>query len=239
MYNKMYYGGASVIGPAHIVCKLPNQDSWFFKKYSWGILSVVADGMGSKKHAEIGSKAVCNAVQKAVTIWIKYNSFSQTDQLLKLVHNIWDLEITSFPKEECGTTALFIIYTNSGHLITCQLGDGLVFVKNNEFSNLLHSKDEEFSNLTNSIHNVNNLKQWSISSYHSVDLPVQVLITTDGVSEDLYQDKIIQFLTYIDNELITKHTQRQKNGFIRSMLSNWPTKFHSDDKTLIYMKIGK
>lgn len=239
MYNNMYYGGASVIGPAHIDCRLPNQDSWFFKKYSWGILSVVADGMGSKKHANIGSKAVCNAVQKAVNIWIKYNKFSQTDQLLKLVHNIWDLEIASFHKNECGTTALFIIYVNSGKLITCQLGDGLIFVNNIEISKQLHLKDDEFSNLTNSIHSVNNLNQWSISSYNSVDLPIQILIATDGVSEDLFQDKINQFLSYIDAIILTKQTQQQKNGFIRSMLTNWPTKFHSDDKTLVYIKIGK
>ncbi len=72
MKKGIRYGAASVIGKAHLDDALPNQDAFLIKKMSYGTIIVMADGMGSKKKADIGSKMICRAVCEAVEVWIKY-----------------------------------------------------------------------------------------------------------------------------------------------------------------------
>ena len=62
--------GISKIGPGHIRTNLPNQDSFFVKNFGSYSLLVISDGMGSKKHAELGSKATCISVYKALVHYI-------------------------------------------------------------------------------------------------------------------------------------------------------------------------
>ena len=57
--------GASVIGPLHVKAGIPNQDSWMARRYKWGNVVVVSDGLGSKAHSDHGSKAACLAVFEA------------------------------------------------------------------------------------------------------------------------------------------------------------------------------
>ena len=57
--------GISRIGPSHIAKKIPNQDSYLCYKNKDFSLIIVSDGLGSKPHSEIGSKAACKAVLKA------------------------------------------------------------------------------------------------------------------------------------------------------------------------------
>lgn len=58
--------GASVIGPLHISSNLPNQDSWGYASGSWGEVLCVSDGMGSCKHAQVGSQMACKAAIQAL-----------------------------------------------------------------------------------------------------------------------------------------------------------------------------
>jgi len=54
--------GITEIGPLHIKENIPNQDSFIVKNYSWGIVGVVCDGLGSKKYSHIGSQALVKAI---------------------------------------------------------------------------------------------------------------------------------------------------------------------------------
>ena len=59
--------GASEIGPAHIASGKPNQDSWAaFHHFGCDVL-VVADGVGSRDHSELGSAGACRAVDQVVS----------------------------------------------------------------------------------------------------------------------------------------------------------------------------
>ena len=48
-------GYASVKGVLHENANIPNQDAYSVKKYKFGTILVVSDGLGSKKHSDIGS----------------------------------------------------------------------------------------------------------------------------------------------------------------------------------------
>ncbi len=51
--------------PLHVKAGIPNQDSWRARRYKWGNVVVVSDGLGSKAHSDHGSKAACLAVFEA------------------------------------------------------------------------------------------------------------------------------------------------------------------------------
>ena len=70
MNGKNWNGwGVSEIGPLHIKENLPNQDSFIVKKFCWGIVGVVCDGLGSKQYSHIGSKALVDAIVKTAQLF--------------------------------------------------------------------------------------------------------------------------------------------------------------------------
>ena len=65
-------GYASIKGMLHENANIPNQDAYSVKRYKFGTILVVSDGLGSKKYSDIGSKAVGKAINRAVQIWNEY-----------------------------------------------------------------------------------------------------------------------------------------------------------------------
>ena len=61
----------SIIGHGHIVNNLPNQD--YFRVISTKDLSciVVSDGLGSKKHSDLGARLVCHSTIQALRFYSK------------------------------------------------------------------------------------------------------------------------------------------------------------------------
>ena len=123
-----------------------NQDSFSITKYSFGVVMVVADGLGTKKYSGIGSKRICKAVGDAAKIWVEKEN-APIEFLIRLVHNLWDISIYPYSKNECATTCLFCIALNSGKIILGQLGDGIIYYCNDESLNILSEKENDFLNI--------------------------------------------------------------------------------------------
>ena len=214
--------GVSEIGPLHIKENIPNQDSFVVKKYKWGIVGVVCDGLGSKKYSHIGSKALVNAITKAAQF-----SFEKDINLFEpLVKSLWDINIYPYTYNETSTTLLFSIVKNNKVYIG-RVGDGAIVVFGKK-SLLLEEDKNIFTNYTTPFGRDQKI-QWHIFDASEID---SIVMSSDGISEDLKKDKLLNFFkNYTDNY---KNMQPNKRVYeIKQWLKNWPVRGHSDDKTIV------
>ncbi len=215
--------GVSEIGPLHIKENIPNQDSFVVKKYSWGIVGVVCDGLGSKKYSHIGSKTLVNAITKAAQLF----DFEKDINLFEpLVKSLWDINIFPYTHNETSTTLLFSIVKNNKVYIG-RVGDGAIVVFGKE-SVLLEEDKNMFTNYTTPFGRDQKI-QWYLFDDSEID---SIVLCSDGISEDLKKDKLFDFFqNYIESY---KNIQPIKRVYeIKQWLKNWPVKGHSDDKTIV------
>ena len=83
------------IGPLHVKTGIPNQDSWMARRYKWGNVVVVSDGLGSKAYSDHGSKAACLAVFEAAQSYQNTPDANIVD-ILRLIHANWLVKIVLF-----------------------------------------------------------------------------------------------------------------------------------------------
>lgn len=223
--------GATVIGPLHVKIGLPNQDSWMVRRYKWGSVIVVSDGLGSRVHSDHGSKAACLAVFEAAKSFHKCPHAKMPD-ILRLIHANWLVKIAPYSSSDCLATCLFAIQIE-GFITLGRLGDGMIIALGETEENHLileDNKQDSFSNRTNSLQQEFKSDQWEIATIESAACNA-VVLCTDGISDDLLPEKQLAFaqelyLTYVDLEVET----RKKD--IKRWLNEWPVPGHSDDKTL-------
>ena len=221
--NRWKGWGVSQIGPLHIKENLPNQDSYGVKKYSWGVVGVVCDGLGSKKYSEKGSLALVKAITQAAKIFDFNKDINLFEPLLK---SLWDINIFPYSESDTSTTLLFTIIKHSKVYIG-RVGDGAIgiFGKN---SLLVEEDKDMFTNYTVPFGREEKIS-WAIFDEDDVK---DVVMCSDGISEDIHKDKILLFfqnyITSYKNILSTK-----RNYEIKNWLKNWPVKGHSDDKTIV------
>jgi len=229
MSGKQWKGwGVSQIGPLHIKENMPNQDSYIVKQYSWGIVGVVCDGLGSKKYSHIGSQELVNAVVQTAKIFDFKKDINLFEPLLK---SLWDINISPYGQNDTSTTLLFTIVKN-GKVYIGRVGDGVIaiFGKNN----LLVEEDKDmFTNYTVPFGRDEKIK-WYIFDEGDIDY---IVMCSDGISEDIQQDKILDFFqNYVTN--YKSILPRKRNNEIKQWLTKWPVKGHSDDKTIVTLLKG-
>ena len=223
--------GVSQIGPSHIKNGTPNQDSFMIKKFQWGIVGVVCDGLGSKRYSDIGSKGLSNAIIKASTI---FNFQTSKLELFEpLVKSLWKKNIYPYPQNDCSTTLLFTVI-NDNKVFVGRVGDGAIGILGANTILLEESKDS-FTNYTTPFGREESIK-WQIFDAQDVD---SISLCSDGISEDIKKNKLLDFF----KEYVLKYTnekQRKRKKEIALWLKNWPVKGHTDDKTIVSLvKMGK
>ncbi len=110
-------------------------------------------------------------------------------------------------------------------LVGCGDGAIVVFGKN---SLILEENKNTFTNYTFPFGREKKI-QWYIFDESEID---SIVICSDGVSEDLKKDMLLDFFqNYIDNY---KDMQPNRRAYqIKKWLRNWPVRGHSDDKTIV------
>ena len=232
--------GCTLIGKAHIDLGIANQDSFIIREYNFGTVMVVADGLGSLKYSNIGSKMVCEAVCEGSKIW-NNNDNKNIRNLIKLIHILWEMKISPYEKKDCGTTCLFsIVISDSNRVIIGQIGDGLLaYIKDNQLS-ILKEKNDDFLNITSSMHNVKKFSEWTYDEVILEDNSLTLLMCTDGISEDIVDNKEKEFIMELESVLVNKKSMKQRNKKLKKILEAWKTPYSHDDKTIIlYMKKGE
>lgn len=225
-------GYASVKGMLHESNNIPNQDAYSVKRYKFGTILVVSDGLGSKIHSDLGSKAVGKAVDKAVQIW---NGYGERDirLLLPLIVSIWNMEIYPYSQKECGATCLFAIITNDGHVYLGQLGDGSIYISIENELQLVREKEDDFTNLTVCMGGFSSYSDWSLRDVDVGNRPFGIVMMTDGVSETVVDEKKEAFINLLFKRLSECENLAKRNNFIYKILSEWNPVSAGDDRTLI------
>lgn len=228
---KTDYFGASVRGPLHSDEKLPNEDAWLGASGAFGTLIVVCDGLGSRPDAHLGAKMACLAVRDAISYWTRSGE-SHMDYLISLIHIMWKMRI--FPKEpeDCATTCLWALKHRDGRLTVAGIGDGMILLKQKGFpvSRFLSRNRGDFSNQTQALGFSKKIGAWTYETMEHAD-NTSVILTTDGVSDDLLDEHLDAFVKWLLDEFCPMNPRERWRKLCHE-LRNWPTPNHLDDKTL-------
>lgn len=216
---------ATAIGPAHIEQNIPNQDSVKFKVHNGDWAIAVADGMGSRISSHIGSKLAVNIAVDTCLASI----FSISDkEVVTKIYSSWlsQLSAKKITTNDAVTTLLFAWGNSSGEYRYFQLGDGEIVSNIHRFTT---SKDSNFSNETTGLGLSKKFSDWSIGKSNLSTDEKGLVLMTDGISEDI--DDHVGFCGTIINYAKNKSRRLTKNKLAK-LIENWPTPYHTDDKTI-------
>ncbi|MCD7826415.1 MAG: protein phosphatase 2C domain-containing protein [Clostridiaceae bacterium] len=222
----MLLDGISVRGVYHEV----NQDSFAVQKLEQGFVAVVSDGLGSKKHSQEGSKAVCEStVETAERLGSELRVISP-DEFIRQVHALWKKKLSACDLSECYATMLaFVLY--DGRAFAVRLGDGFIAVwADEEVCVLVDDKEEYFVNetdcFTESLQTEHlEARELDISDFYGG------VICSDGVPIGMMQRSELADFTKEFTDGYGAMAQEEVSADICLWLREW---VGSDDKTLVY-----
>lgn len=220
--------GYSIRGKGHIINDLPNQDSFIVQSQEVQMV-VVSDGLGSKRHSNIGSKAICDAVKEILNHLEDLNKTS----FIKMLHETWLELIKPYDPKECMATCLIAVVIDH-QLLIITLGDGMVVVLGKQ--NRVFMEKQAFSNMTSAVGPELNLTNWQFETLSLSDVDC-ILACTDGVSDDLEADQIVNFSKKV-SETYDSMAEDKRAQDIRYWLNHWPVKDNMDDKTIACLYRG-
>ncbi|GIW92908.1 MAG: protein phosphatase [Pirellulaceae bacterium] len=221
--------GASVIGPAHLASRKPNQDSWASFHRTWGDGVVVSDGLGSRPFSHLGSRTACLAVMYAFRECCDSDSIDH-NILADCIKHKWISLLEPLRADDCAATCLFAARIANGVVHLGMLGDGLVAVIRCDGTvlTLSDNKSQGFSNITVALSSKVSAGDWQWLALPEEDCQSAILCT-DGIADDL--SDTIGFVKEFWNshrDLSSLLAARRS----REMLEKWPTPGHADDKTI-------
>ncbi len=220
------FAGFSIKGKSHIRTKQPNQDRFLIRLLPYCEVFVVADGVGSHKFSQKGSKYICYAVQNAFKK-LQKNAIVE-DEILSTIYKGYKNQIRRKEKNNVGTTCLFaVIYNNK--LYIGQAGDGVCCVKINGKFKMTAQKESDF---TNEVLAISDKAEYNTWRYRCIDLgninSLEIMLTTDGISEDIIPEKMPDFMSFV----FSKVDNDRRNG-LKKLLQNWSFPGSIDDKTIL------
>jgi serine/threonine protein phosphatase PrpC len=92
-------------------------------------------------------------------------------------------------------------------------------------------KSSDEYNFTKSLGSSKSYSDWNIKDINYDTNDFILLVTSDGISEDLVENKEDDFADSLILEML-KLKKNKRNNYLNQLLENWPTKFHTDDKTI-------
>lgn len=220
--------GSSVRGPAHQRDARPCEDAWLVVSDDRGVLAVVADGMGSRPDAAAGSKAATLAARDAWRLWRRSPNADGRD-FVRLLEPAWRLRLGETDPSEACSTCLVYAECCGGAALVAQLGDGLIAFAVDEGSRVHGTRADSFG-ATHALGAPHTLRDWQLSSQPPLGPGERVLLATDGVSEDLKDDRVVDLVDWVVEDIGGDPAPGRR---LRSELSAWPVPNHQDDKTLV------
>ena len=239
--NRVSLGGLSEKG----VDKKKNQDSYKLGVDEKNELAyiIVADGLGSCKCSDQGSARITEIIENWIVNKLpeySYLSDNVANILAKRMVEEWNESYEMGQIYDYDTTVHVAIFYK-GSILVGGIGDGMLLVN---YDNLV-CKDyidggNMFSNVTNSMCslNVKELLDFEIISSDSFKNHAVIIISTDGIADDLIPEKKLTLPEYFRKTIGENGLDTLQNE-LQDWISNWETESHSDDKTLCYLAIEK
>ena len=102
--------------------------------------------------------------------------------------------------ENCSTTCLFAAVTPTGALVVAQLGDGLAAIlpPGGKLCSLAKER-EGFANQTTGLGIARSTTDWSVVIEPNPEPETLVLLTTDGVADDLLPERLDELIVHLSN----------------------------------------
>ena len=201
------------------------------RRYQWGNVVVVSDGLGSKAYSDHGSKVACLAVVEAAKA-CQNNPSARIADILRLIHANWLLKIAPYSPSDCSATCLFAIQAKE--IITLgRLGDGMIVALGDSVGSsiiLSDYKQNSFSNYTDSLQQEFKAAQWEIATVDLADCS-SVVLCTDGISDDLIPEKRMTFAREVSSTYAGM-ASNERSRDLKRWLNRWPVPGHTDDKTI-------
>lgn len=224
--------GYTVKGKSHLRTKQPNQDSFLIGLLPYCDVFVAADGVGSHLYSQKGSKYVCRAVK--VTFKKLHTKKIKEEDILSSIYHTYKKQVRKKEQYNVGTTCLFGVVYNE-KLYIGQAGDGVCCIKLDGKFKMTGQRDNDFTNEVLAISDKSEYDSWK---YRCIDLKnvreLEIMLTTDGISEDIIPDKMSYFMSYI----ISKVEKNQKKG-LQKILTEWSFPGSIDDKTIVVARWKK
>ena len=221
--------GASVIGKSHILNHTCNQDFHRIKRTRYGIAMSVCDGVGSEKYSQYGSKAASKAVIKVFKLY--YHGKISKDSIGEKIEFYYRKYLWPMHRSAAGTTCLFALVYADNEVIIGQAGDGVILIKSDEKFVVFQNKTDDFMNEVSALTCKRPYKHWKVKNlrfdFHK-NKELKLLLSTDGISEDIIPEKREMFLEHFIG--LTKSNNR--SGLLDE-LKNWSVPGSIDDKTVI------
>lgn len=203
--------------------KLENQDSFDYYYDDNQIIIALADGLGSAVYSKEGSS---KAVKILIDI-IKENVESKDIPLMLL--NRWKKAVGG--NFDLYNTTIKFIHIEENKISYGGVGDGwIAFNTGDGLVDLC--AENSFSNQTDSILSFDLKNKFIYRQIKSNNI-LNMLISTDGFSEDIDKEKGKAFLDAVRKEVLSD-SEAFWNEF-KCSLCNWPVQTNKDDKTAIFI----
>lgn len=183
--------GFSLTGKSHDTKKIPCQDSHKIKKMENGwYIAAIADGVGSAKNSQIGSKIAVDTVVSFCEEYMPwdYNIIS-IKSMLRTAYNyafkqiLRESQKTGEPIESYDTTLTMVIY-DGHHIVYGHSGDGAIIGLNSFGSYVPITKPQKGTDNISVLPLRAGYTQWKIDNYE--EELAAVLLMTDGIADAFF-----------------------------------------------------
>ena len=221
--------GVSVTGPRHLDLTEPNQDAMGLNGWRGGWLASVADGLGSRPRSAVGSRRACQVTRRVLRSYPHGNPLSGA---LRSIHEQWLEEIAPTLPDAAATTLLLASVTAQGDVRAAQMGDGLLLMRCAGEFHCITPERAGFGNQTWALESEHRPDRWATAEGRFTQPGDGVLLSSDGVADDLDSKHLPDFLEALYQDLAGR-SRRNGRRWLRAELEDWATPMHSDDKTLV------
>ena len=221
----MKFGGVSLKG-SHAV----NQDSFSVRQVRGGYVMAVADGLGSRKHSQAGSAAVC---QEVCGVADEFACNIEDEKIfLSAIHERWVKILTenNLTVDKCNSTALIVI-VGAENIWAFRLGDGFICVAaDDKIFSLFDDKQDDFCNATECMCEDFDLSKWECLHIEYKKF-LGAVAATDGITFEPEEKNLCNIM----KDFYAEYSVRDL-GEILADLNRWiPTLSGADDKTLAFL----
>lgn len=226
---RMDWAGISVQGRRHGASGTPNQDACAHYSCGAGHVSVVCDGVGSCERSHIGSRAACLAVRDVVE---GFGRDASLESLGLRVEAAWRNRLPGGDPGQFATTCLLAIRLRSGRVAVGGVGDGLgaLGMVGGGMLQVLTARGGDFGE-THALGVGALMDTWRQVEADDTDGGMWALLATDGLANDLAEDRVAQFATWLIHRAAPLSTRRRA-VFLRTALRQARIGGGSDDQTV-------
>jgi hypothetical protein len=123
------------------------------------------------------------------------------EDLIRIIEAAWRLRLGRVLPEQASTTCLFYAEDGHGRAAQAQLGDGLIARRTRDGAVAVHPSRNEGFGLTKALGTPHSLADWSFTHVEPLAPQEQLVLASDGVSEDLKPGRIGDLAAWVADDL--------------------------------------